>query len=132
MTNHSGQVPYPPLSFVGRWLASHAALDERLRLDDGPFAGERVEAAQEEAPWPELRVDVAEWLARESRFEGEVVEEAPLGTVGEDLVVDVMELLRGQRLDLEARLVAHAVGAVEGRTLLEVEAMVEQPLKAMQ
>lgn len=57
-----------------------------------------------------LGVDEAERGHGQSIVRREMVEEAAFMSIGEDLVVDVLEYLRGQDLDLKAHLVMNAVG----------------------
>ena len=56
----------------------------------------------------------------------EVVQQAALAAVADDLVVDVQELLRGQHLHLEGGLVGDAVGAGEGVAALAAQAPAEE------
>jgi len=85
-----------------------------------------VERRQEQAARP--RLDGKEPQGRQGQAAGavEMVEEAALGAVGEDLVMDVDEDLGVQRFYLEAGLVRDAVQQGEVVGVLAAHAVVEQ------
>src|SRR5688500_18049978 len=98
-------------------------LDERLRFDDGVLVGEGVEGREDQTAGPRLDRNKAERRDREAVVRPKVVEQAALAAVGEDLIVDVQEDLRWQRLDLEAHLVVDAMGAGQSPVVLAAKAV---------
>src|SRR6266542_2030507 len=88
-------------------------LDERLGFDDGMLLGEGVEGGQEEAARAGLGGHEAQGSEGESVVGLEVVQQAALAAIGEDLVVDVQEDFGLERLDLEGGLIGDAMSADE-------------------
>src|SRR3954447_11906237 len=102
---------------VGSAGLARAELEEGLRADDRPLLGEGMEGLDEEAARARLEVDVADRRGGEAGGGGEPVEQAALGGVERQLVVEVGEHLGIDALGLEARLVLHhaAAGSQLGR-----------------
>src|SRR5262249_51812195 len=81
----------------------------------------------EQAVGPGLDGDEAERGDRQPVVGAEVVQQAALAAVGQDLVVDVQVDLRRQGFDLEGGLVVDAVGRGEPAAVLAAEAVAEEP-----
>src|SRR5262249_53720509 len=82
--------------------------NDRLRLHDGMLVRTLVEGVNNQGTRPAFKVDVTERRKRESMVRLEVVEQAALRPVGENLIVHVQEDLLGQRFHLKAHLIVNA------------------------
>ena len=100
-------------------------LDERLRLDDGVFVGERVERRDQQTPGPGFDGDEAERSDGQAVVGLEIVQQAAFQAIAQDFVVDVQENLRRQRLDLKAGLIVQARGQRQGGAVFAADAVLE-------
>src|ERR1700722_9474615 len=98
-------------------------LDQRLRFDYRILFGKCMESRQEQTIQPRFHDDIAQRRNREPMIRLKVVQDAALGAVGEDLVMDVQENLFRQRFDLKAGLIDDVIAASEAARMLAAQAI---------